>query len=264
MKGGGLNRRSPARRAVRDRLAVRGVQLGFLAAVLLLWYVVTANGAISPLLLPPLTGVAQQFVKIVVAGDFWPELGTTVYELAMAFLIALILGSGVGYLASRTRFRLKVFDPLLSGLYSIPGIVIYPLYVLFFGLGSPSKIAIGATIAFFPMALNTMTAFGAVDPVLVRAARSMGASNWQLFRFVLVPAAFPIMMIGIRMGFIIAFLAIIGSETIASLAGLGHQIVTFAESMNMNAMFAYIVFVILIALVLNSAVSSIEARGRQR
>jgi ABC-type nitrate/sulfonate/bicarbonate transport system permease component len=257
-------RRPRASRAFRGRLAVRGVQLGFLAAILLVWYLVTANGAISPLLLPPITGVAQQFVKIVVAGDFWGELETTVYELTMAFSIALVTGCGVGYLASRSRFRIRVFDPLLSGLYSVPGIVIYPLYVLFFGLGPPSKIAIGATIAFFPMALNTITAFGTVDQVLIRAAKSMGASDWQLFRFVLMPAAFPIMMTGVRMGFIIAFLAIIGSETIASLSGLGHQIVTFAESMNMTAMFAYIVFVIMIALLLNSVVSSIEARGRRR
>jgi ABC-type nitrate/sulfonate/bicarbonate transport system permease component len=260
----GTSPRAGGARAFKDRLAVRGVQFGFLAVILLVWYLVTAHSSISPLLLPPLTGVVQQFIKIVGAGDFWPELRTTVYELTVAFLIALTSGCTVGYLTSRTRFRIRVFDPLLSGLYSVPGIVIYPLYVLFFGLGPGSKIAIGATIAFFPMALSTMTAFGTVDPVLVRAAKSMGASDWQLFRYVLMPAAFPLMMTGIRMGFIIAFLAIIGSETIASLSGLGHQIVTFAESMNMTAMFAYIVFVIIIALMLNSLVSSIEARGRGR
>jgi ABC-type nitrate/sulfonate/bicarbonate transport system permease component len=256
--------RAPAPRSLTDRLAVRGVQLGFLAAILLLWYLVTANGAINPLLLPSFTGVVRQFVKIVAAGDFWGELRTTVYELLMAFAVALVCGSTVGYLTSRTRFRIRIYDPLLSGLYSVPGIVIYPLYVLFFGLGPPSKIAIGATIAFFPVALSTMTAFGTVDPVLVRAAKSMGASDWQLFRYVLLPAAFPLIVTGVRMGIIIAFLAIIGSETIASLSGLGHQIVTFAESMNMNSMFAYIVFVILIALALNAFVSTLEARAQRR
>src|SRR6185312_15455582 len=195
----------------------------------------------------------RQFLRVVAAGDFIADLRTTVYELLMALAIALVCGGTVGYLTSRTRFRIRVFDPLLSDLYSVPGIVIYPLYVLFFGLGPPSKIAIGATIAFFPVALSTMTAFGTVDPVLVRAAKSMGASDWQLFRYVL-PAAFPLIVTGVRMGIIIAFLAIIGSETIASLSGLGHQIVTFAESMNMTVMFAYIVFVILIALLLNGFV----------
>jgi ABC-type nitrate/sulfonate/bicarbonate transport system permease component len=256
--------RAAAPRGFKDRLAVRAVQLGFLAAILLLWYLMTANGAINPLLLPPFTGVVRQFLRVVAAGDFIADLRTTVYELLMALAIALVCGGTVGYLTSRTRFRIRVFDPLLSGLYSVPGIVIYPLYVLFFGLGPPSKIAIGATIAFFPVALSTMTAFGTVDPVLVRAAKSMGASDWQLFRYVLLPAAFPLIVTGVRMGIIIAFLAIIGSETIASLSGLGHQIVTFAESMNMTVMFAYIVFVILIALLLNGFVSSLEARAQRR
>src|SRR6185312_7920848 len=145
--------RAAAPRGFKDRLAVRAVQLGFLAAILLLWYLMTANGAINPLLLPPFTGVVRQFLRVVAAGDFIADLRTTVYELLMALAIALVCGGTVGYLTSRTRFRIRVFDPLLSGLYSVPGIVIYPLYVLFFGLGPPSKIAIGATIAFFPVAL---------------------------------------------------------------------------------------------------------------
>src|SRR5579864_2699867 len=124
----------PAGRGLKDRLAVRAVQLGFLGAILLLWYLVTAHGSINPLLLPPFTGVVRQFLRIVAAGDFLDELRTTVYELLMALAIALSLGSTVGYLTSRTRFRIRIYDPLLSGLYSVPGIVIYPLYVLFFGL----------------------------------------------------------------------------------------------------------------------------------
>jgi ABC-type nitrate/sulfonate/bicarbonate transport system permease component len=97
----------------------------------------------------------------------------------------------------------------------------------------------------------------------VTAARSMGASDYQLFRYVLLPAALPIILTGMRMGFTVALLSIIGSETIASLAGLGHRIVHLAEAMEMARMFGYIVFVVAIAVILNTAVSALEARGRR-
>jgi ABC-type nitrate/sulfonate/bicarbonate transport system permease component len=90
----------------------------------------------------------------------------------------------------------------------------------------------------------------------------MGASGFDLFRFVLLPAALPVILTGLRMGFTTALLSIIGSETLASLAGLGHRIVTLAESMEMAPMFAYIVFVIAIAAILNAIVSTLETRGR--
>jgi ABC-type nitrate/sulfonate/bicarbonate transport system permease component len=135
--------------------------------------------------------------------------------------------------------------------------------VLFFGLGPASKIALGTTIAFFPIVLSTIAGFNNVDRTLVRAARSMGASNYQLFRYVLVPAALPVILTGLRMGFTVALLSILGSETIASLAGLGHHIVQLAEAMEMSRMFAYIVFVVAIATLLNVTVSYFEARGRR-
>ena len=112
--------------------------------------------------------------------------------------------------------------------------------------------------------LSTIAGFGNVDRVLVTAAKSMGASDWQLFRHVLVPAALPVVLSGLRMGFTIALLSIIGSETIASLAGLGHRIVNLAENMDMARMFAYIVFVIIIAVFLNTAVSALDARGKRQ
>jgi ABC-type nitrate/sulfonate/bicarbonate transport system permease component len=99
--------------------------------------------------------------------------------------------------------------------------------------------------------------------MFVVAARSMGASDYQLFRHVLMPAALPIILSGMRIGFTVALLSIIGSETIASLAGLGHRIVHLAEGMEIAPMFAYIVFVVAIAMILNTCVSVLEARGKR-
>ena len=84
-----------------------------------------------------------------------------------------------------------------------------------------------------------------------------------MFRYVLLPAALPVILTGLRMGFIVALLSILGSETIASLAGLGHRIVHLAEAMDTARMFAYIAFAVAIAAILNVAVTMLEARGRR-
>jgi ABC-type nitrate/sulfonate/bicarbonate transport system permease component len=254
---------TPADKKREKPLASRAVQLTFLLVLVVLWFLATTRWHVSPLLLPNPVAVLNDFVNIIVTGEFIGDLRVTLSELALAFAISASCGVIVGYLISRSQYRIRVFEPLFSAIYSIPIILFLPLYVLFFGLGPASKIALGATISFFPIALSTIAGFGYVDKVLVTAARSMGASGYQLFRHVLLPAALPIILTGMRMGFTVALLSIIGSETIASLAGLGHRIVHLAEGMEMAQMFAYIVFVVAIAAILNAVVSTLEARGRR-
>ncbi|HWF96043.1 MAG TPA: ABC transporter permease [Xanthobacteraceae bacterium] len=247
----------------RGRWASRAVQALFLVALMSLWTFATTWGHVSPILLPNPLAVLDELIDVLKTGEFIGDLRVTLTELAAAFTISVMSGTVVGYLISRSPYAIKVFEPLMAGAYSVPIILFLPLYVLFFGLGPPSKIALGATISFFPIALNTIAGFGYIDKIFTVSARSMGASNYQLFRFVLLPAAFPVILSGLRMGFTVALLAILGSETIASLAGLGHRIVHLAESMDMARMFAYITFVVAIAAFLNAAVSSLEAKGKR-
>ena len=244
-------------------IAQRLVQLGFVASVGIAWYWITVRGNVSPLLLPTLSSVYHEFVALAAAGTFWPDLGVTLYELAVAFLIASVAGTAIGYLISRSGYAIKVFDPLLAGIYAIPAILLFPLFVLYLGIGPASKIAMGATIAFFPIVLNTIAGLHYVDRIYVSAARSMGASSRQMFWNVMFPAAFPVVLTGLRIGLILAFLSILGTETIASFSGLGHRIVELGENMDTASMFAYIIFVILISIVLNAAVSLAERLGRR-
>jgi ABC-type nitrate/sulfonate/bicarbonate transport system permease component len=238
------------------------LQLGFVVALLLVWYLASTQWGVSHLLLPNPVNVWHQLVDVIRTGAFLPDLEVTLEELLIAFAIATSTGVTLGYLIARSPYLIKVFEPLFAGIYSIPIILFLPLYVLFFGLGPASKIALGATIGFFPIVLNTIAGFGYVDRTLVTAARAMGAKDVQMFRYVLLPAALPVMLAGLRMGFTVALLSVIGSETIASLAGLGHRIVDLAENMDMARMFAYIVFVVAIAALLNTLVSILEWRGR--
>lgn len=245
------------------RILSRLVQVGFLLALVTLWYLATAKWGVSHLLLPNPVKVYDELKDVLASGEFVPDLRVTLTELAVAFAISSVSGIALGYLLSRSQFLIRVFEPLLAGIYSIPIILFLPLYVLFFGLGPASKIALGTTISFFPIVLNTIAGFGYVDRMYIVAARSMGASDFQLFRWVLLPAALPVILTGLRMGFTVALLSILGSETIASLAGLGHKIVHLAEAMETARMFAYIAFAVVIAASLNFIVTVLEAKGRR-
>ncbi len=247
----------------RERVGSRIVQLGFLIGLIVLWHLATTAWGVSGILLPRPADVLQELIQELKTGRFIGDLRVTIFELVTAFAISSTTGTVIGYLFSRSQYLIRVFDPLLSGIYAIPAILFFPLYVLFFGLGPESKIAMGTTISFFPIVLNTMAGFGNVEKVFIIAARSMGCSNYHMFRWVLLPAAMPVILTGLRMGFILAFLAILGSETIASLSGLGHRIVMLAEGMDTARMYAYIVFAVAIAALLNAVVSLLEARGRR-
>ena len=253
-----------ARQDRRERRASRAVQVGFVVALVVLWYLGTAYWGVSHLLLPNPVKVWHELADILGSGEYLPDLKVTLSELAIAFAISCSSGVTLGYLISRSPYLIKVFEPLLAGFYSVPIILFLPLYVLFFGLGPGSKIAIGTSISFFPIILNTIAGFGYVDKIYITAARSMGASNVQMFRYVLLPAALPVMLTGLRIGFTVALLSILGSETIASLEGLGHRTVHLAEAMETARMFAYIAFAVVIAATLNSIVSSLERRAKQR
>jgi ABC-type nitrate/sulfonate/bicarbonate transport system permease component len=239
------------------------VQVAFLIVLIVLWYLATTRWHVSQLLLPNPVRVLRELGDILSSGEFVDDLRITLSEIAIAFTLSTVGGIIVGYVISRSAYLIRVFEPLFAGIYSIPIILFLPLYVLFFGLGPPSKIALGATISFFPIVLNTIAGFGYVERTFIVAARSMGASDYLLFRYVLLPAALPVILTGLRMGFTVALLSIIGSETIASLGGLGHRIVHLAEGMEMARMFAYITFVVAIAVVLNTVVSVLEARGKR-
>src|SRR5262245_56225898 len=121
-----------ARQDRRDKLASRAVQLGFLAGLLLLWYLATTYWGVSHLLLPNPVKVWHEFADIIATGEFWPDLKVTLTELVVAFALSCTTGVTLGYLVSRSSYLIRVFEPLIAGIYSIPIILFLPLYVLFF------------------------------------------------------------------------------------------------------------------------------------
>ena len=245
----------------RDAFAQRTIQIAFLAIMGGVWYGLTVTNSVSRLFLPPPDAVWAAFSRLVVGGQFWSAVSVTLQTIAKAYAISLVLGIAVGYLVSRSKFLTEVFEPIIAGLFTIPLTLLFPMFILVFGIGTGSKIAYGAVYGFFPIALNTIAGFANVETRYLQAARSMGASRFDTFRHVLVPHAFPVLLTGMRVGFFICFASVLGGETLSSVAGVGRNIALSAELMEPARMYAWIVFVIITAIVLNMVMTSIENRA---
>jgi ABC-type nitrate/sulfonate/bicarbonate transport system permease component len=238
------------------------IQLGFVVIVAAAWYWSTATGSVSRLFLPAPAAVWLALSRLVVTRQFWSAVEVTLLTVAQAYAIAVVAGILVGYVISRTRFRIDVLEPIIAGLFTIPITLFFPIFILFFGIGTASKVAYGATYAFFPIVLNTIASFANVEPHFLHAAKSMGASRWDTFRHVLIPSALPVLLGGVRIGFFICFAAVLGGETLSSVAGVGRNIALAAELMEPARMYAWITFVVLTALILNLVLSGFDRRAR--
>lgn len=248
---------------MRGILINRGIQAAFLLLIVAGWMWATEIRGISRLFLPPIDSVAVSFQRLVSSGAFLSALQVTLSTVAQAYVIAVCSGLLIGYVVSRSRFSTEVFEPVISGIFAIPLTLFFPLFILFLGIGVSSKIAYAALYSFFPVCLNTIAGLQSVDRRYIQAAKSMGASSFEIFRHVQFPAAFPILVNGLRVSFLICFAAVLGGEVLMSVEGLGRNISQSAESMNTASMYAWIVFVILTAFVLNMVVTFIENRAKE-
>lgn len=246
--------------STRQRILVLSIQAATVAVLFGAWAYATHGSRVLSLFLPPPDRVWTSLIALAGSGALWTAATVTVTTIAEAYAIAAISGVLVGFFVARSETWRRLFEPMLSGLFAIPITMFFPLFILFFGIGPDSKVAYGATYAFFPIALNTVAAFSTVDRLYLHAMRSMGASGLQQLRHVYLPAALPVTITGLRIGFFICIASVLGGETLASAAGVGRSIALSAELMDTARMYAWIAFVVLATLILNLLVYAAESR----
>lgn len=213
-----LGRRSLTRRE-RQVLAAVAV-LGTIA----LWAALAASGLVNRVLLPRPDEVLAAFWNHLADGSLLRHVGASLQRVVQGFLVALAIAVPVGVLMGNSGVFRALVEPLVELLRPIPPIAVIPLAILWFGIGEGSKIFIIAYGAFFPILVNTIAGFGEVDPVLVRAARTLGANRFQVFRDVVLRSALPFIVVGARLGMGMAFIVLVAAELIASSEGLGYLI----------------------------------------
>lgn len=217
--------------------------IGSVIAFLLLWETVGTLHILPPKYISQPSLVVQAGYELYAKGSLFHHIYISLAEIVLGFLIAVVLGLLLGVLMGRNRIIGGLFDPLIMALYATPRVALVPLFVVWFGVGMGSKIFVVFAGALFPILVNTMTGIRQSDRILLRAARSFGASEWQTFTKVLLPGALPAMMTGIRLGWGRGILGMVIGEMYVSMAGLGHLISTAGNSMKTDQLLFLIVVV---------------------
>lgn len=243
-----------------ERSRSLAVQIGFFVLFFAFWWLESVAGWINPIIVPHLQDVLTAFAGVVTSPETWGALETTLATFALAYGGAIVLGIATGYAVSSSRLLIQTYEPVLAAIYTIPLIIFFPTFLLFFGIGVKSKIALGFVAAFFPIALNTIAGFTGVDERLRVAALTFGATRVQMLRRVLFPGAFGIILSGLRIAFIPCFASVLAGEIIASTSGLGHEISYSAAMMEPPRLFAYVFVAIIIAALFNFTLTTWEAR----
>jgi ABC-type nitrate/sulfonate/bicarbonate transport system permease component len=247
----------PRRRA----LAVR---LGAVAAFLGLWAlvsgVVEVGRLFNPIFLPGPWVVAGKVLQLGIAGELWTHVLATLERVAVGFTTGAALALTLGVLAGHVRAVRVLVEPVVELLRPIPPLAMLPLFIVWVGIGEGSKVGFITYATFFPMFLTTVHAVGRIDPRLVRAAQSLGARQRQLFLNVILPAALPEILTGIRLGVALSFFVIVISEFIGAEAGLGYLINDGRNFFLVAQMLGAAVLLGLLGYLGNAAVGWIERR----
>jgi ABC-type nitrate/sulfonate/bicarbonate transport system permease component len=204
------------------------LRLAAVAAFVLLWSLVSGAVVVlklfNPIFLPGPWVVIGQVVSMAVKGQLWTHLGATLERVVIGFATGAVLALGLGIVAGHVRPVRNVVEPIVELLRPIPPLAVLPLFIVWIGIGETSKVGFITYATFFPMFLTTTHAVGRIDPLLVRAAQSLGAGSLQMFHRVILPAALPEILTGIRLGVALSFFVIVISEFIGAEHGLGYLI----------------------------------------
>ena len=204
------------------------LRLVAVTAFLVLWGL--ASGAVvilnlfNPIFLPGPWLVIGNVIEMALRGSLWAHLGATLQRVVVGFATGAVLALGLGVVAGHLRPVRNAIEPIVELVRPIPPLAVLPLFIVWIGIGETSKVGFITYATFFPMFLTTVHAVGQIDPLLVRAAQSLGAGSLQLFRRVILPAALPEILTGVRLGVALSFFVIVISEFIGAEHGLGYLI----------------------------------------
>jgi NitT/TauT family transport system permease protein len=208
--------------------------------------------------LPPLHEVLQAVGRLVEKGQLQNHLAASLARSASGFGIAVVSAVSLGLLIAWYRSLSDFLNPLLELFRNTAALALLPVFTLLLGIGEESKITIVAYAAFFPVLLNTIAGVRTVDPLLVRAAKSLGLNNFRLFQKVILPSAVPTIFTGIRMAGTASILVLIAAEMVGAKAGLGYLIVNSQMSFLIPDMYAGILTVSLLGLSVNFLLVALE------
>lgn len=233
------------------------------AAILLLggWQAMALSGLLFRDVVPPLGALTAGLWNVIADQTFWANALVTGGELLAAVLIGGMLGVATGLALGASHVLSAAFERWFTWLGPTPKIILFPVLILFCGVGPASKVAMGAVSCFFPLVLSTAAAVRGVDPVLLRVARSFRARPWQTVLKVYLPATVAPLLNGVRLGFGVALIGVLLAETKLSNQGVGFAVMQAYARFDMPRMYGLLIVVVGFAAAVNVALGHAARRS---
>jgi NitT/TauT family transport system permease protein len=244
-----------AKQQYRRRVAIG--QIAVIVTVIAAWHLGSGR-LFDPFYVGSPIGVAKVLVDDFGDPRFWNDLRVTGTEMTLGYLVGGLSGIALGILFARWRLAADIFDPFFTGLNSLPRIALAPLLVIWFGIDMASKVVLAATLVFFLTFFTTLSGIRNVDQALVDVARLMGASDRQIFRYVMLPGAAAWIINGLKMSLPYALIGVIVGEFLIASSGLGYRLNLYSTSYNTNGTFAMLLVMMALMMGLNALMGLVE------
>jgi len=216
--------------------------------------------SLNPIFLSYPTAVTGAFVELILSGQLFNAMVQSLSALALGFSVSIVAGIVIGLLMGRYRTIFFALDPFVTALYNTPSVAVIPLIQLWFGLGFQAKVVIVILSAFFPIVINTFAGVRNTSRGMVDVVRAFGASERQVMTKVVLPAAVPFIMAGLRLAVGRAVIGIVVAEFFTAVSGLGGLIIVFSNSFATAKLFVPVITLVVLGLVLTAAARALEAR----
>jgi ABC-type nitrate/sulfonate/bicarbonate transport system permease component len=228
--------------------------------LLLLWELCWQLGMISPLFFSGPSAVAIKFVDLARNGTLGADVMYTGKNFLIGFFLALVVAVPVGITLGWYRRLNLFFDPIISAFYAMPRIALFPLIIIWFGIGSGSKIFIVFLSAVLPILINTIAGVRNIDPDLLKAARAFCAQDRQIFTTVALPYSVPFILTGVRQGVALGLIGAIIGELFAGSEGIGYMISYAGQMFQTDTLLVGVVIVMMAGMVLTSVSERVRRR----
>ncbi len=234
------------------QLSERLIDISGVILFFLLWEVLPRVGVLDAQFIPPFSAVLQAIVKLLANGELFIHMAASLQRTLLGLLLALVLAIPAGFVLGGvfpTLFR--HVRPLLRLLGQINAFSLFPIFILFFGIGEIAKVSIIFWSTIWPVLFTTIAGVQQIDPLYIKSARSVGAGRLTIFTRVLLPGAAPVIFTGIRTGASHAFLMLIAAEMIGASAGLGWLVQNSSMNFVIPRLFAATIIIALLGMAIN-------------
>jgi NitT/TauT family transport system permease protein len=240
----------------RVSIVVWQVLLG--AVLLVLWQFLVDSGAMDKFFFSRPSDILSRIWQWVTSGTVWVHLSVTLTEAALSFALGVAFGVGLGFLLARVEWLAALLDPYIRIANALPRVVLAPIFLLWFGLGIWSMVALGVTVVFFIVFFNTYQGVRDVDRVLLNNARMLGANERQLIRHVLIPSALTWIFSSLHISIGFAIIAVVVGEYLGASRGVGYVISQAEGVFDTTGVFAGMTVLATVVLVVGAMVNRLE------